>query len=133
MLMFLAEYLEQFESGFRVFQYLTLRGILAAGTALAISMLVGPTMIRRLNFYQVGQAVRDDGPESHLSKSGTPTMGGALLLVAIASSSLLWGDLRNPYLWIALLVTMAFGAVVISYLELCMNIYRKMVTWGSCI
>ena len=67
-----------------MFQYLTLRGILAAGTALAISLLVGPTMIRRLNYYQVGQAVRDDGPESHLSKAGTPTMGGALILVAIA-------------------------------------------------
>ena len=72
------------QSAFQVFQYLTLRGILAAGTALAISLLVGPTMIRRLNYHQVGQSVRDDGPESHLSKSGTPTMGGALMLVGIA-------------------------------------------------
>ena len=111
MLMLLAEYLTQFESGFRVFSYLTMRGILAAGTALAISLLVGPLMIRRLNFHQVGQAVRDDGPESHLSKSGTPTMGGALILVGIGATCLLWGDLRNPYLWIALLVTLAFGAV----------------------
>ena len=111
MLMLLAEYLTQFESGFRAFQYLTLRGILAAGTALAISLLVGPTMIRRLNFHQVGQAVRDDGPESHLSKSGTPTMGGSLILVGIVASCLLWGDLRNAYLWLALFVTLAFGAV----------------------
>ena len=111
MLLFLAEYLEQFESAFGVFQYITLRGILATGTALAISLLVGPAMIRRLNYHQVGQAVRDDGPESHLSKSGTPTMGGALILVAIAVASVLWGDLRNPYLWIAILVTAVFGAV----------------------
>ncbi|MGB1141254.1 MAG: phospho-N-acetylmuramoyl-pentapeptide-transferase, partial [Halioglobus sp.] len=111
MLMWLAEYLTQFESGFRAFQYLTLRGILAAGTALAISLLVGPTVINRLAFHQVGQAVREDGPESHLSKAGTPTMGGALLLVAILASCLLWGDLRNSYLWVALLVTAAFGAV----------------------
>ena len=111
MLLLLTEYFSQYASAFQVFQYLTLRGILAAGTALAISLLVGPAMIRRLNFHQVGQAVRDDGPESHLSKSGTPTMDGALILVAIAVSSLLWGDLRNPYLWISLLVTAVFGAV----------------------
>jgi phospho-N-acetylmuramoyl-pentapeptide-transferase len=109
--MLLAEYLTQYHSGFRVFQYLTLRGILAAGTALTISLMVGPLMIRRLQFLQVGQSVRDDGPESHLSKAGTPTMGGALLLVGIAASCLLWGDPRNPYLWLALLVTMGFGAV----------------------
>jgi phospho-N-acetylmuramoyl-pentapeptide-transferase len=79
-----------------VFQYLTLRGILAAGTALAISLLVGPVMIRRLSYYQVGQAVRSDGPETHLGKSGTPTMGGALILVAIAVSTLLWGICPTP-------------------------------------
>ena len=111
MLMLLAEYLTQYQSAFRVFQYLTLRGILAAGTALMISLLVGPVMIRRLKFYQMGQSVRDDGPQSHLSKSGTPTMGGALMLVAIAVACLMWGDLRNPYLWLALLVTAAFGAI----------------------
>jgi len=96
MLLFLAQYLTKFESGFQVFQYLTLRGILAAGTALAISMLVGPFMIRRLNYHQVGQSVRSDGPETHLSKAGTPTMGGALILVAIAVSTILWADLLNP-------------------------------------
>ena len=111
MLLLLAQYLTQFESSFQVFQYLTLRGILGAGTALAISLLVGPTMIRRLNYHQVGQAVRSDGPESHLSKSGTPTMGGALILVAIAVSTLLWADLTNAYIWIVLLVTAVFGAV----------------------
>ncbi|MEE4249829.1 MAG: phospho-N-acetylmuramoyl-pentapeptide-transferase [Alcanivoracaceae bacterium] len=111
MLMILAGYLAEYESGFRVFQYLTLRGILAAGTALLISLLVGPVMIRRLSYYQVGQAVRSDGPETHLGKSGTPTMGGALILVAIAISTLLWADLSNDYVWVALLVTAAFGAV----------------------
>jgi len=111
MLLLLTEYLSQFHGGFQVFQYLTLRGILAAGTALAISLLVGPVMIRRLQFYQMGQSVRDDGPQSHLTKAGTPTMGGALLLVGITASCLLWGDLRNSYLWLALLVTIGFGAV----------------------
>ena len=80
-------------------------------TALVIALLVGPTMIRRLNYHQIGQTVRHDGPESHLTKSGTPTMGGALILVAIAVSTLLWSDLRNPYVWLALLVTSVFGAV----------------------
>jgi len=111
MLLLLAEYLTQYQSAFHVFQYLTLRGILAAGTALAISLLVGPMMIRHLKFYQMGQSIRDDGPQSHLSKAGTPTMGGALMLVGIAASCLLWGDLRNPYLWLALWVTAVFGAV----------------------
>ncbi len=111
MLMLLADYLAQYISGFAVFQYLTLRGILGVLTALAISLLVGPYMIRRLNYHQIGQAIRDDGPESHLSKSGTPTMGGALILVAIAVSTLLWADLHNPYVWVVLAVTTIFGAV----------------------
>ncbi|MEP5764446.1 MAG: phospho-N-acetylmuramoyl-pentapeptide-transferase [Halieaceae bacterium] len=111
MLLWLAEYLSSLESGFQVFQYLTFRGILGVMTALAISLLVGPYMIRKLNYHQIGQAVRDDGPESHLSKSGTPTMGGALILVAIAISTLLWSDLRNPYVWLVLFVTLVFGAV----------------------
>jgi phospho-N-acetylmuramoyl-pentapeptide-transferase len=111
MLMLLAEYLTRYESSFAVFQYLTLRGILAAVTALLISLLVGPFMIRRLNYYQVGQAVRTDGPQTHLGKSGTPTMGGALILFAIAASTLLWADLGNLYVWVTLLVTGLFGAV----------------------
>ncbi|MEH6626956.1 MAG: phospho-N-acetylmuramoyl-pentapeptide-transferase [Motiliproteus sp.] len=111
MLLLLADYLEQFDAGFSVFQYLTLRGILGVLTALAISVLVGPVMIRRLAHYQIGQSIRSDGPESHLSKAGTPTMGGALILVAIALSTLLWGDLSNLYVWVVLLVTLVFGAV----------------------
>ncbi|MGJ8686522.1 MAG: phospho-N-acetylmuramoyl-pentapeptide-transferase [Spongiibacteraceae bacterium] len=98
-------------NGFSVFQYLSFRGILGVLTAMAISLIVGPTMIRKLNYHQIGQAVRDDGPESHLSKNGTPTMGGALILVAIFSSTLLWADLRNPLVWTVLLVTAVFGAV----------------------
>jgi len=111
MLFHLAEYLGQFDPGFYVFRYLTLRGILGTLTALAISFLVGPYMIRRLTQHQIGQTVRKDGPQSHLSKAGTPTMGGALLLVAIAISTLLWADLRNRYVWVVLLVTLAFGVV----------------------
>ena len=111
MLLLLSEYLSQHISGFAVFQYLSFRGILGVLTALAISLLVGPGMIRRLNYYQIGQAVRDDGPKSHLSKSGTPTMGGALILVAIFTSTLLWADLRNPFVWTVLIVTFVFGAV----------------------
>jgi len=111
MLLLLAEYLTRFNTGFQVFQYLTLRGILGALTALVISLLVGPTLIRRLNYHQVGQAIRSDGPQSHLGKSGTPTMGGALILVAICISTLLWGDPRNPYVWLVLFVTGSFGAI----------------------
>lgn len=111
MLLMLSDYLSQFHSGFTVFQYLTLRAILGVMTALGIALIVGPTMIRHLNFKQIGQIVRDDGPESHLSKAGTPTMGGALILVAIAVSTLLWGDLSNKYIWVVLAVTLAFGII----------------------
>lgn len=111
MLLYLADYLTQFDSGFNVFRYLTLRAILGVLTALVISFLVGPMMIRRLSFHQIGQTVRDDGPESHFSKAGTPTMGGALLLVAIAVSTLLWCDLSNTYVWTVLIVTLLFGLV----------------------
>ena len=111
MLIRLAEFLVQFDSGFTVFRYITLRTILAVLTALLISFMVGPAMIRRLSRYKIGQTVRDDGPQSHLSKSGTPTMGGALILVAVAVATLLWADLNNRYVWIVLLTTLAFGAV----------------------
>ncbi|MBT7446096.1 MAG: phospho-N-acetylmuramoyl-pentapeptide-transferase [Methylococcales bacterium] len=111
MLVYLAEYLSQYHSGFNVFQYLTLRAILGVLTALVISFVVGPIMIRWLSRYNVGQVVRDDGPQSHLSKSGTPTMGGALILVAIAVSTLLWSDLSNRYVWVVLTTTLIFGAV----------------------
>ena len=96
---------------FAVLQYMTVRGIFSILTAMSVSLLIGPWMIRRLNYHQIGQVVRDDGPESHLSKTGTPTMGGVLILVSIAISTLLWSDLSNHYVWTVLLVTVAFGAV----------------------
>ena len=111
MLMYLADYLSQFHSGFNVFQYLTLRIILGVLTALVISFVVGPWMIRHLSFRQISQQIRDDGPQSHLSKAGTPTMGGALILVAIAVATLFWSDLGNRYVWVVLLTTLAFGAI----------------------
>ncbi|MDH5361527.1 MAG: phospho-N-acetylmuramoyl-pentapeptide-transferase, partial [Gammaproteobacteria bacterium] len=111
MLLSLAEYLQQYYGGFHVFQYLTLRAILGVLTALTISFLIGPWMIRKLNFHQMGQPIRNDGPESHLEKAGTPTMGGTLLLVAIGLSTLLWSDLSNRYVWVVLAVMFAFGVV----------------------
>ena len=111
MLLLLAQYLQQFHTGFAVFQYLTLRGILGVLTALGIALFVGPGMIRALVFRQIGQSVRNDGPQSHLSKAGTPTMGGALILIAIAISTLLWADLTNLYVWVVLGVTLSFGAI----------------------
>ena len=111
MFLTLAEYLQQYESGFSVFQYITMRTILGTVTALVLSLLIGPYMIRKLSSYKIGQQVRDDGPQSHLSKAGTPTMGGALILVAIAISTLLWGDLSSEKVWVALGVTMSFGLI----------------------
>ncbi len=125
MLLWLADYLTQFYSGFSVFKYLTLRGILGVLTALGISLYLGPVMIRKLSFYQIGQAVRDDGPQSHLSKAGTPTMGGALILIAIAISTLLWSNLQNQYVWLVLAVTLGFG--VIGWVD----DYRKVVEKNS--
>ena len=107
----LAQYLEQHVRAFNVFTYITLRVVLSALTALAISFIVGPAMIRKLTTYKIGQAVRDDGPQTHLIKSGTPTMGGALILVSVAITTLLWADLSNRYVWIVLLTTLGFGAV----------------------
>ncbi len=111
MLLELFDWLAGFYGGFRVFGYLTFRAILAALTALAISLLVGPWMIRRLAEKQIGQVVRDYGPETHLGKKGTPTMGGTLILVAVAAGTLLWADLGNRFVWVVLLVTLAFGLV----------------------
>ncbi|MCB1786243.1 MAG: phospho-N-acetylmuramoyl-pentapeptide-transferase [Chromatiaceae bacterium] len=125
MLITLADYLAQFDSGFLVFRYITLRTILAVLTALVISFMVGPAMIRRLSRYKIGQMVRDDGPQTHLSKSGTPTMGGALILVAVAVATLLWADLGNRYVWTVLLTTLAFGAVGLW------DDYRKLVLKDS--
>ncbi len=111
MFLTLAEYLQQYESGFSVFQYITLRAILGTITALVLSLVIGPTMIRKLSSYKIGQQIRDDGPQSHLSKAGTPTMGGALILVAIAISTLLWADLSSEKIWVVLGVTMSFGLI----------------------
>jgi phospho-N-acetylmuramoyl-pentapeptide-transferase len=129
MLRHVADWLAQFYSGFNVFGYLTLRAILAALTALAISLLVGPKMIRWLAEYQVGQRVRSDGPQTHLTKAGTPTMGGALILAAITLATLLWADLANRFVWIVLLVTVAFGLVGFwdDYLKLVVGNSRGLI------
>ncbi|MCO4757608.1 MAG: phospho-N-acetylmuramoyl-pentapeptide-transferase [Oceanospirillaceae bacterium] len=111
MLLLLADYLSNFYSGFAVFQYLTLRGILGVLTALVISLLLGPVLIKKLRVKQIGQSVRDDGPQSHLSKAGTPTMGGALIILAIAISTFLWGDITNRFVLITVAVMLIFGAV----------------------
>ena len=96
---------------FNVFNYITLRAVLATLTALLISFIIGPIMIRKLTAYKIGQSVRDDGPKSHLTKAGTPTMGGALILISIAVTTVLWADLRNRYVWVVLVVTLGFGIV----------------------
>jgi phospho-N-acetylmuramoyl-pentapeptide-transferase len=111
MLYWLARQLATRETFFNVFQYLTLRTILAVISALAISWIIGPPMIRWLSRYQVGQVVRDDGPQTHLKKAGTPTMGGTLIIVAIAVATLLWADLGNRYVWIVLGVLVLCGLV----------------------
>jgi phospho-N-acetylmuramoyl-pentapeptide-transferase len=111
MLLSLTEYLAGFYSGFHVFQYLTLRGILAAVTALALALFIGPTVISLLSRYQIGQQVRTDGPQSHLQKSGTPTMGGGLILVAMGLGTVLWADMSSRFVWILLATTLAFGVI----------------------
>ncbi|BBF64980.1 Phospho-N-acetylmuramoyl-pentapeptide-transferase [Acidithiobacillus ferridurans] len=97
--------------GFYVFQYLALRGVLATLTALVLSLFIGPFFIARLCRYKIGQMVRNDGPETHLIKQGTPTMGGALILLVVILTTLLWSDLGNPLVWVAVLTTLAFGAI----------------------
>ena len=129
MLRLVAEWLTQQYSAFNVFSYITMRAILAALTALVISLLVGPPMIRKLAEHQVGQRVRSDGPQSHLSKAGTPTMGGALILVAIVTATLLWADLANRFVWIVLGVTVAFGLIGFwdDYLKLVVGDSRGLI------
>lgn len=121
MLLWLAEWLTQYDSGFNVFSYLTLRAILSTLTALLIAILIGPKMITWLKQMQIGQTVRDDGPQSHLSKSGTPTMGGVLILAAILTSSILWADLTNKYVLVTLFVVVSFG--ILGFVD----DYRKVV------
>jgi phospho-N-acetylmuramoyl-pentapeptide-transferase len=121
MLLTLAQWLAQDIRAFNVFSYITLRTVLAALTALAISFVIGPLMIRKLTAYKIGQAVRDDGPQTHLVKVGTPTMGGALILMSIVLTTLLWSDLNNRYIWVVLATTLGFG--VIGWVD----DYRKVV------
>ena len=111
MLLWLTEWLTQYASFFGVFEYLTFRAMLGVGTALLISLAIGPFVIRWLQSVKAGQPIRELGPQSHLAKAGTPTMGGALILISIAVSMLLWGNLGNVYVWVALLTTMGFGLI----------------------
>ena len=111
MLVILADYLAQFVNFFSVFQYLTLRAILAVVTALVISWIFGPKVINWLNSMQLEQAIRDDGPQTHLEKNGTPTMGGALIILSIFITTFLWADLGNKYIWIVLITVFGFGLI----------------------
>ncbi len=111
MLLPVFEWLSQFYSGFNVFQYSTFRTILGVLTALGVSMLMGPWMIRVLTSLKMGQPIRGDGPQTHLVKAGTPTMGGALILLGILLATLLWSDLTNHYVWVALFVTVGSGLI----------------------
>ncbi|WP_206999396.1 phospho-N-acetylmuramoyl-pentapeptide-transferase [Trinickia mobilis] len=121
MLLVLAQWLQNDASFLRVFSYLTFRAVAASITALVIGLVLGPWVIRKLTAMKVGQAVRKDGPQTHLVKSGTPTMGGVLILIGIAISTLLWADLTNRFIWIVMLVTFGFG--VIGWVD----DYRKVV------
>ena len=121
MLLAFFQWLAQDIRAFNVFSYITLRTMLAVLTALVISFIIGPTMIRKLTAYKIGQSVRDDGPQTHLVKAGTPTMGGALILMSIVLTTLLWADLSNRYIWVVLLTTLGFG--VIGWVD----DYRKVV------
>ena len=123
MLLWLGEYLTQYYSAFNVFSYLTFRAIISTLTALALSIYFGPKLIRALQRMQIGQTVRDDGPESHLSKSGTPTMGGVLILGSIITSVMLWGDLNNVYVWVVLFVVTSFG--IIGFVDDYRKVIRK--------
>lgn len=126
MLFYLTEYLSEFQSGFNVFSYLSMRAILGALTALIISFVIGPRMISRLSLNQAaGQPVRTDGPDTHLLKVGTPTMGGVMILTAIVISTLLWADLENRYIWVVVFVTLAFG--VVGYVD----DYKKLIKQDS--
>src|SRR6476660_9216777 len=111
MLLDLAQWLAKDIRVFNVFNYITLRAVLACLTALLMTFMIGPTMIRRLTSYKIGQQVRDDGPQSHLPKAGTPTMGGVLIVISIVIPTLLWGNLENRNVWIALLATVWMGFV----------------------
>ncbi len=123
MLLWLTDYLSDFVRAFSVFQYLTLRSMVSAMTALLLSLIIGPIFIEKLSRQQIGQRVRLDGPESHLTKDGTPTMGGGLIIVVITIATLFWGDLSNRYIWLVLSVTCAFG--LIGWLDDYLKILRQ--------
>jgi phospho-N-acetylmuramoyl-pentapeptide-transferase len=129
MLYWAAKHLATHVSLFNVFSYLTLRSILATMSSLAIALMVGPYMIARLSRYQIGQVVRTDGPQSHLPKAGTPTMGGLLIIVAVAVTTILWADLANRFVWIVLGVTLSFGLIGFydDYLKLVVGNSRGLV------
>ena len=109
MLLELTQWLAKDISAFGVFNYLTLRAVMACATALLVGLVAGPMVIRKLTQYKIGQSVRDDGPQTHLAKAGIPTMGGALVLIGIGISTLLWADLSNRFVWVVMLVTFGFG------------------------
>ncbi|MDB5812445.1 MAG: phospho-N-acetylmuramoyl-pentapeptide-transferase [Betaproteobacteria bacterium] len=121
MLLELAQWLAKDIRAFNVFSYITLRAVLACLTALLMTFMVGPLMIRRLTSYKIGQSVRDDGPQTHLPKAGTPTMGGALILVSVIVTTLLWADLENRFVWVVVAATVGFG--IIGWID----DYRKVV------
>ncbi|MET0332351.1 MAG: phospho-N-acetylmuramoyl-pentapeptide-transferase [Dyella sp.] len=125
MLLELADWLARHFSGPHLFQYITFRTIMAALSALAMSLLLGPLLIRKLAALKAGQVVRKDGPQTHLSKAGTPTMGGVMILLSVAVSTLLWTDLHNRYVWVVLVVMLAFGAIGFY------DDYRKLVLKDS--
>ncbi|MCF7355120.1 phospho-N-acetylmuramoyl-pentapeptide-transferase [Vibrio sp. CK2-1] len=121
MIIWLAELLQPYLSFFRLFEYLSFRAILSILTALGLSLWMGPKLIQRLQLLQIGQVVRNDGPESHFSKRGTPTMGGVMILAAITATVFLWADLSNPYVWAVMAVLLGYG--VIGFVD----DYRKVV------
>ncbi len=133
MLLALTQWLAQDIRAFSVFNYITLRAVLAAMTALFISFMVGPAMIRKLAAMKIGQAVRDDGPQTHLVKAGTPTMGGALILTSVAITTLLWADLGNRYVWVVLFTTLGFGAIgwVDDYRKVVQRNSRGLSAWAK--
>ena len=111
MLLWIAQIFQQDIGFFRVFNFITFRAVFATLTSISIGLIAGPGVIRMLTRMKVGQAVRTDGPQTHLIKSGTPTMGGVLLLISIGVSTLLWADLTNRFVWVVLVVTLGFGTI----------------------
>ena len=132
MLLWLTDYLSQFVAAFGVFQYLTFRTMVSASTAMFLSLALGPVLIRKLTTYQIGEVVRGDGPRSHQSKAGTPTMGGALILTVILATTLLWGDLGSRYIRIVLCVTLSFGAIgwIDDYVKISRSSTRRGLSAG---